>query len=103
MAKKEKKYELNRKQYQLIRKMDHQEMQAYLNAVYENGVIAGRKEAKPFDTLLALSEIKKAKGIGPAKLELIYKAMLAAGATDLNKRVDEMEEELRALTQDKNN
>lgn len=103
MAKKERKWELNRKQYQLIRKMDHQEMQAYLNEVYENGVIEGRKDAKPFDTLLALSEIKKAKGIGSAKLEMIYKAMLAAGATDLNKRLDEMEEELRVLMQGINN
>ena len=64
MAKKEKKYELNRKQYQLIRKMDHQEMQAYLNAVYKNGVSAGQQQAGRFDTLFAVSEIIKQKNRG---------------------------------------
>lgn len=39
-----KKYELNRKQYDRIRKMDHNDMKEYLNAVYENGYRAGEKE-----------------------------------------------------------
>lgn len=97
MAKKEKKYELNRKQYQLIRKMDHQEMQAYLNAVYKNGVSAGQQQVGRFDTLFAVSEIIKQKGIGIRKTEAIYKILLAAGAQNLNERLDEISEELRAL------
>lgn len=97
MAKKEKKYELNRKQYQLIRKMDHQEMQAYLNAVYKNGVSAGQQQAGRFDTLFAVSEIIKQKGIGIRKTEAIYKILLAAGAQNLNERLDEISKELRAL------
>lgn len=38
-----KKYELNRKQYERIRKMDHNDMKEYLNAVYENGYRAGER------------------------------------------------------------
>ena len=38
-----KKYELNRKQYDRIRKMDHNDMKEYLNAVYENGYSAGER------------------------------------------------------------
>ena len=40
-----KKYELNRKQYDRIRKMDHNDMKEYLNAVYENGYRAGERAA----------------------------------------------------------
>lgn len=99
MAKKAGKWELNRKQYQIIRKMDHQEMEAYMNAVYENGINAGRQQAEKFDTLLAVSEIYKMKGIGAMKTEAIYRVLLAAGAQDLNERVNEISEELRALAQ----
>lgn len=38
-----KKYELNRKQYDRIRKMDHNDMKEYLNAVYENGYRSGER------------------------------------------------------------
>ena len=77
---KEKEFELNRKKYQEIRKMDHNDMQQYLNAVYRNGLAAGMKAAPAFDAKLALEAIGKIKGIGPAKLEQIKLAMMAAGA-----------------------
>lgn len=82
MAKvKEKEFELNRKKYQEIRKMDHNEMQEYLNAVYRNGLAAGKRAAAPsFDAKLALEAISNIKGIGPAKMEQIKLAMMAAGA-----------------------
>ena len=78
---KEKEFELNRKKYQEIRKMDHNDMQQYLNAVYRNGMAAGKRAAaSSFDAKLALEAIGNIKGIGPAKLEQIKLAMMAAGA-----------------------
>ena len=76
MAKaKVKEFELNRKKYQEIRKMDHNDMQEYLNAVYRNGVAAGPS----FNMELAMESIGQIKGIGPVKLEQIKLAMMAAG------------------------
>ena len=80
MAKKERKWELNRKQYQLIRKMDHQEMEEYLNAVYEKGIKAGQQQTPSFNTALALARIGEIKGIGDIKLNQIHMALLNAGA-----------------------
>ena len=78
---KEKEFELNRKKYQEIRKIDHNDMQQYLNAVYRNGMAAGKRAAaSSFDAKLALEAIGNIKGIGPAKLEQIKLAMMAAGA-----------------------
>lgn len=82
MAKaKEFEFELNRKKYQEIRKMDHNEMQEYLNKVYKDGQAAGKKVAAPsFDAKLAMEAISNIKGIGPTKIEQIKLAMMAAGA-----------------------
>jgi len=76
---KNKKWELNRKQYMMIRKMDHNEMQEYLNAVYENGVKRGMA-AGTFNAPLALEAIAEIKGIGKTKLEQVKLALMAAGA-----------------------
>lgn len=76
---KEKEFELNRKKYQEIRKMDHNEMQQYLNAVYRNGLAAGVKTAPTFDANTFMQAISRIKGIGPAKYEQIRLAMIAAG------------------------
>lgn len=75
-------FELNRKKYQEIRKMDHNDMQEYLNEVYKKGKTAGKMEAKPsFDAKIAMEAINNIKGIGPAKMEQIKLAMIAAGAS----------------------
>lgn len=79
MAKREQ-WELNRKKYQEIRKMDHKEMEMYLNAVYRNGLKAGEKAAGSFDMNICLTAVSEIKGIGPAKVEQIRLAMIAAGA-----------------------
>lgn len=100
--KKEKSFEFNRKQYLAVRKMDHNEMEQYLNAVYRNGIKAGQ-QAGQFDTILAVSEIIKLKGVGFKKTEEIYKILLTAGAQDLNEKINEISEELRAIAQGLNN
>lgn len=85
MAKIKEDWELNRKQYLLIKKMDHNEMQEYLNAVYKNGVKAGQKAAAPiFDANTFMQAVSRIKGIGPAKYEQIRLAMVAAGAKENN-------------------
>lgn len=80
MAKKEKRIELNRKQYQQIRKMDHNQMEQYMNSVYEQGMDAGRQQAPSFNTALALAKIGEIKGIGDIKLNQIHIALINAGA-----------------------
>lgn len=80
MAKKEKRVELNRKQYQQIRKMDHNQMEQYMNSVYEQGMDAGQQQAPSFNTALALARIGEIKGIGDIKLNQIHMALINAGA-----------------------
>lgn len=75
MGKKKKPVEINRNKYNQIRKMDHSTMEACIGEYYEQGFAAGS-----FDTGLALEAISQIKGIGPAKLEQIHLAMVAAGA-----------------------
>lgn len=68
------KKQINRKQYQAIRKMDHFQMESYLQKVYEEGYMDGKKAAEKevsFPSLpdakelaLALQEVK---GIGEVK------------------------------------
>lgn len=70
-----KKYEFNRKQYDRVRKMDHRQMQSYMQGVFENGFRCGQKEAKlanPFTDLTGLEErVKNLRGIGGAKAVLV--------------------------------
>lgn len=91
-------FELNRKKYQEIKKMDHHDMQQYLNAVYRNGVAAGKRDAAgSFDTGIALAAISQIKGIGQVKLRQIYSALVAAGAKDIGQQLDEMEAEVKRM------
>ena len=85
MAKKKKAVEINRNKYNQIRKMDHSTMEECIGGYYEQGFEAGYKLGKAaagpsFNAQLAMEAINKIKGIGPAKLEQIKLAMMAAGA-----------------------
>lgn len=83
MVKKKKPVEINRNKYNQIRKMDHSTMEECIAGYYKQGFAAGYKmgqAAGSFNTGLALEAISKIKGIGPAKLEQIHLAMVAAGA-----------------------
>lgn len=71
-----KKYELNRKQYDRIRKMDHNDMKEYMNAVYENGYRAGEravseKAAEVPDLAGLEEEMQNIRGIGGAKARAV--------------------------------
>lgn len=71
-----KKYELNRKQYDRIRKMDHNDMKEYLNAIYENGYRSGEravseKAAEVPDLAGLEEEMQNIRGIGGAKARAV--------------------------------
>lgn len=70
-----KKFELNRKKYQEIRKYDHNDMKEYLNAVYENGYRAGEIAASAKVELPDLDgleeELQEIRGIGGAKARAV--------------------------------
>lgn len=73
-----KKYIMNRKTYQNVRKMDHQQMSAFLEGIYKNGYSDGCKASQG----LTASEIKEVllqvKGIGEKKVDTIVEALEAA-------------------------
>lgn len=66
---------LNRKKYNQIRKMDHQQMQEYFKSVYDSGYAAGVKaasEEREIPELIGLDEeLQAIRGIGCAKARLI--------------------------------
>lgn len=77
-----KQFEVNRKVYDKVRKMDVEQFRSYARGVYEKGYAAGQQDTDRFDTELALKNISEIKGIGPEKLKQIRLAMMAAGAKD---------------------
>lgn len=85
MAKRKKAVEINRKEYDRIRKMDHSTMESHIAGYYERGYTAGyeagRQQAAPsFNLPKALEEIRKIKGIGEVKVKAIHVALVTAGA-----------------------
>lgn len=67
--------DLNRKQYDRIRKMDHKQMQDYFKGVYDSGYEAGVKattEEREVPELIGLDEeLQSIRGIGGAKARAI--------------------------------
>lgn len=72
--------ELNRKQYDRIRKMDHQQMKEYFQGVYQSGFEAGAHDARkrePLPDLDGLEEdLQKIRGIGGAKSRAIQEVVM---------------------------
>lgn len=66
---------VNRKEYQNIRKMDHNQMNLYLQEIYKNGYTDGVKSVPGID----IAEIKKVllgiKGLGEKRVEAILVAL----------------------------
>lgn len=66
---------INRKEYQNIRKMDHNQMNLYLQEIYKNGYTDGVKSVPGID----ITEIKKTllsvKGLGEKRVEAILEAL----------------------------
>lgn len=66
---------INRKEYQNIRKMDHNQMYLYLQEIYKNGYAEGVKSVPGID----ITEIKKTllsvKGLGEKRVADILEAL----------------------------
>lgn len=66
---------INRKQYQSIRKMDHDQMNLYIQSIYKSGYTDGVKSVPGID----IAEIKKVllsvKGLGEKRVEVILAAL----------------------------
>lgn len=73
-------YELNRKTYEKVKKMDHEQMRSFCETVYTRGFEAGKKETEG----LSDEEIKQAllavKCIGEKKACEIFDALSRAKA-----------------------
>ena len=69
-----KQYTLNRKTYKDVKRMDHQQMDAFCKNLYKAGHADGMKDAE--------NEVREVilgvKGIGPKKAEDIVSALTAA-------------------------
>lgn len=78
MAKKNKVFMLNRKQYIQIRKMDHCQLSAWVEAVYKNAFKDGRKSAEGLGETEMKNVLLSVKGIGEKKPQDIMEAINAA-------------------------
>ena len=66
---------INRKEYHNIRKMDHNQMNLYIQSIYKSGYTDGVKSVPGID----IAEIKKVllgiKGLGEKRVEAILAAL----------------------------
>lgn len=75
MAKKKRRFELNRKAYDRIRKMDHNMMQDYVADIYERGYTDGAEQNKALSPEEMKEKIIRVKGIGEKKADIIVEAL----------------------------
>ena len=70
---------INRKEYQNIRKMDHNQMNVYLQNIYKNAYMDGFKagtESVPGIDIAEITEVLLGiKGIGEKRVEAILEAL----------------------------
>lgn len=78
MAKKNKAFMLNRKQYMQIRKMDHCQLSAWVEAVYKNAFKDGRESAEGLGETEMKDVLLSVKGIGEKKAQDILEAINTA-------------------------
>ena len=68
-------YELNRKTYKDVRKMDHGQMSAFCEDLYQRGYEAGKKEIPILSDEEITQAILQVKGIGEKKANDILQAL----------------------------
>lgn len=73
-----KKYELNRKEYKEVRKMDHGQMSDFCSRIYRRGYEAGKKESAGLSEAGFREAVLGVKGIGEKKAADIVQALVAA-------------------------
>ncbi len=70
-----KKYELNRKIYKDVKKMDHGQMSDFCRNIYQRGYEAGKKAAEGLSEEEVRKAILEIKGIGKKKADDIVQAI----------------------------
>lgn len=66
---------INRKEYQNIRKMDHNQMNLYLQEIYKNGYTDGVKSVPGIDIAGIKKILLSVKGLGEKRVEAILLAL----------------------------
>nr|DAS01789.1 MAG TPA: putative DNA-3-methyladenine glycosylase 2 [Caudoviricetes sp.] len=66
---------INRKEYQNIRKMDHNQMNAYLQEIYKNGYTDGVKSVPGIDIAEVRKTLLSVKGLGEKRVEAVLAAL----------------------------
>ena len=66
---------INRKEYQNIRKMDHNQMNLYIQSIYKTGYAEGVKSVPGIDIKCIDAVLKNIKGIGEKRAAEIVKAL----------------------------
>lgn len=70
---------INRKEYQNIKKMDHNQMNLYIQSIYKSGYMDGFKAGTESVPGIDIAEIKKillsVKGLGEKRVEAILAAL----------------------------
>lgn len=72
------KYELNRKKYKDVKKMDHGQMSAFCDSIHEKGYEEGKKAAKGLSDSEIMQTLIQIKGIGEKKAKDIVNALSEA-------------------------
>ncbi len=73
-----KQYELNRKEYKEVKKMDHGQMSDFCSRIYQRGYEAGKKESTGLSEMELRETVLGVKGIGEKKAEDIVQALTVA-------------------------
>lgn len=89
MAKKNRAFMLNRKQYNQIRKMDHCQLSAWVEAVYKNAFKDGKESAEGLGESEMKEVLLSVKGIGEKKDQDIMDAINSALNTKKNEKGDD--------------
>ena len=71
-------YELNRKTYKDVRKMDHGQMSAFCEGLYKRGYEAGKQENPGLSDEDITQAILQVKGIGEKKANDVLRALSLA-------------------------
>lgn len=71
-------YELNRKTYKDVRKMDHGQMSSFCEDLYKRGYEAGKKEIPVLSNEEITQAILQVKGIGEKKASNILRSLSLA-------------------------
>lgn len=80
-----KRYELNRKMYDKVKKMDHSQMKSFCEVVYIMGFEAGKESASGLTAPEIQEVLLQVKGIGKKKIDVITAALEKAMELKLQK------------------